>query len=1565
MKQWRNKVVSMILAIAMVFGMCTAVYASEVNELTGHWAEKTIKEWITLGLLKGDQNGRYNPDANISRAEFMAIVNRVMNYTDTSDSIRSFTDVSSGKWYYDDAAKALAAGYINGTAANTLSPEDTITREQAITIISRIKGIDPSGDTGILAEVGDSSEISEWAKNPVAVAIREGLVTGSGGRINPTANITRCEAVVLLDRVRTNTRIYYFTGTYGPESGTATANMVVIASPGINLRNVIVNGNLEIAGAAGDGEVVLNNVIVGGDMLVYGGNNYFSNIIVSGCIIGRRDDPGIARISVSGNSTVNTVLLESGAIVDTEKLVGGGIEEVVLSAGSIGSNPVRLIGQFGTVTNALNNAHIKLTNTNIKIMNLNAATVVEADEASTIATANISGNAAEGSELNIMPDTLTGDGAKFIKIISPAAISTPAPTVKPTTEPSSKPTTPPNTRPTKAPTAAPTTAPTAKPTAEPTATPTTVPTAKPTAEPTTTPTVTPTPTPTTNPTPTPSQYLLYSKTNLKGWYRFEENLTDYSGNHYHGVAYGETSPVTGSVHNAYDFDGIDDYVLVSNDYSIVGDNQSFTAAAWIKPSDLNESHWIIGNEKGWSMFMFGFREGKLELYWRYGPSATTFSLKADYPVNDAFNHVAAVYDGSSRNAYLYINGELAASDTTTKPLALKMKENLTIGRGMSGNEGQFYKGIIDEVRIYNIPLSAEEIQFMGKDSHRDTVPPSVPTNVNAVAGSSTHVNLDWSACTDNMAFSGYRVLRNGRELAFLDKPEYIDYGVSANTTYSYTICAYDSSGNESKSSEVSIKTPIANSVHPKMFFTPADIPTIRQNANTTHAEICREVIKKANGLLTADIPEYPGVASGYSKYAENPVYLAFAYSVTGDTQYLNRSKEYLLAYSSWPSWGDDSAVTERDYPMAYMTIGVALSYDWLYESLTETERNTIREALGVHLQELYEASSGPHTPEWYNWWRKSYMQNHFTQCVAAIGIGSLVLEGEDSRTDAWLSHAIEQSMRTKAIYDGIGDGSWHEGIYYQHSGQLLWVLPFYHTLEQIKGVNLYSDTYFKNYLYWTLYNYRPKSNLAVLPFGSYVPGWGGWTAAGAFTFPRSIDARYETGYGVWLTEHLAPYTVRNDWHAMAYVFEFFYVDSSLKSVSPDALPLSRTFDDAQAVIWRTGWDDNALIFGLKTGPYGGRFAYENFHNQSYPFEERDCEFNVGHNHQCAGTFYLYKGGVDLASEMPDRHGNTISETVHNVVMIDGRGQYKANYDARTFPDTVGTLELSYGTKGYDYLVTDLTNCYREINDDNVGTPGNWKVNEYKRHVLFARPGYFLMLDNLDSDTKHRYDWVCHFSENPKAATVVEGDWIRSTVSDSENTVLGIKVLSPEGFTYELGESEHPYSGDPPKTKPYIRVHPKSNVDDTQFVTVLYPTSLSSWNEKPEISLVENTGEAVLVRVIQNGDHDHLIRYGSNENVSAGEYRLTGQNLSITKDASGNLQSVFLGQGKHAADTNGQRILVESAEVVTVEVNYGDKSIELYGDDPTGLQIYAPGIQEVLWNNVSVPFTRQGDYIFIS
>jgi hypothetical protein len=276
------KTFSITVALCIVLSMCATAYASQANELKGHWAEKTLTEWVQLGLLKGDNNGNYNPDSKITRAEFMVLVNRVMRYTAKSDSIRKFADVSTNKWYYDDASKALAAGYITGTSANTLSPEDTITREQAITIISRINGIDPNGDTGILLQIADSPVIAGWAKGPVAGAIREGLVTGSNGRINPKANTTRSEAIVLLDRVRTDTRVYYFAGTYGPESGTAAAGNVVIASPRIKLRNIIVAGDLEIADAVGEGEATLENVVVRGKIVAKGG----SPKIVAGAIGG-------------------------------------------------------------------------------------------------------------------------------------------------------------------------------------------------------------------------------------------------------------------------------------------------------------------------------------------------------------------------------------------------------------------------------------------------------------------------------------------------------------------------------------------------------------------------------------------------------------------------------------------------------------------------------------------------------------------------------------------------------------------------------------------------------------------------------------------------------------------------------------------------------------------------------------------------------------------------------------------------------------------------------------------------------------------------------------------------------------------------------------------------------------------------------------------------------------------------------------------------------------------------------------------------------------------------------
>lgn len=90
----------------------------------------------------------------------------------------------------------------------------------------------------------------------------------------------------------------------------------------------------------------------------------------------------------------------------------------------------------------------------------------------------------------------------------------------------------------------------------------------------------------------------------------------------------------------------------------------------------------------------------------------------------------------------------------------------------------------------------------------DTTPPSVPTNLAATAPSQTEVNLTWTASTDDRGVAGYKVFRGGAYIGSTTSTSYGDYGLSANTSYSYQVSAYDTSNNESaKCAAVYVTTP--------------------------------------------------------------------------------------------------------------------------------------------------------------------------------------------------------------------------------------------------------------------------------------------------------------------------------------------------------------------------------------------------------------------------------------------------------------------------------------------------------------------------------------------------------------------------------------------------------------------------------------------------------------------------------------------------------------------------------------------------------------------------------------
>src|SRR5262249_45343340 len=98
-----------------------------------------------------------------------------------------------------------------------------------------------------------------------------------------------------------------------------------------------------------------------------------------------------------------------------------------------------------------------------------------------------------------------------------------------------------------------------------------------------------------------------------------------------------------------------------------------------------------------------------------------------------------------------------------------------------------------------IPLNAHNAAILVKaQAAPDTTAPSTPAGLTASAASSSQINLSWTASTDNVGVTGYRVYRGGALIATQGTAtSYQDTGLSPSTTYSYAVQAFDAAGNSS------------------------------------------------------------------------------------------------------------------------------------------------------------------------------------------------------------------------------------------------------------------------------------------------------------------------------------------------------------------------------------------------------------------------------------------------------------------------------------------------------------------------------------------------------------------------------------------------------------------------------------------------------------------------------------------------------------------------------------------------------------------------------------------------
>ncbi|PNQ85017.1 S-layer homology domain-containing protein [Paenibacillus polymyxa] len=200
-----------VLSTGLILSAFSAAAAAP-QTTSGHWAGDQVQRWSATGQL----DGAVKPDAAITRAEFIVLLNRSLGtftqelpaVTDVTyaggvkingNGSRTFTDVPASHWAYNELTSAVNAGYISGYADNKLKPNGKVTRQEAAAIIGKAIGL-TAGNAADVTKFIDSDKIGSWAKKSVAAVAEQKIINGyPDGKFQPLKPLTRAEAVAILD----------------------------------------------------------------------------------------------------------------------------------------------------------------------------------------------------------------------------------------------------------------------------------------------------------------------------------------------------------------------------------------------------------------------------------------------------------------------------------------------------------------------------------------------------------------------------------------------------------------------------------------------------------------------------------------------------------------------------------------------------------------------------------------------------------------------------------------------------------------------------------------------------------------------------------------------------------------------------------------------------------------------------------------------------------------------------------------------------------------------------------------------------------------------------------------------------------------------------------------------------------------------------------------------------------------------------------------------------------------------------------------------------------------------
>jgi hypothetical protein len=647
-------------------------------------------------------------------------------------------------------------------------------------------------------------------------------------------------------------------------------------------------------------------------------------------------------------------------------------------------------------------------------------------------------------------------------------------------------------------------------------------------------------------------------------------------------------------------------------------------------------------------------------------------------------------------------------------------------------------------------------------------------------------------------------------------------------------------------------------IHPRLFFTAQDLPKFRERAKGADRALWQETLKdiqtlKRNAPDPKDEDLYKSgldnrKAGSISQYnvAFQIAQTSFAYAIEQDEKYLEAAKKWTLAACEMPIWGYTYNKPNVDLPPAHLLYAVAFSYDVLFDKLTKTEKETIKNKLIKQARLMYEYFKYKPNKKY------TYTQNHTWIPMAGLAIAAYALMDETDEAKNWaqLSRAIFDRM----ILAFAPDGYFYESFHYWGFA-FRWTIRYFDAHLHATGENLYLPMQPK------LAQMKYFAMHSILPDGENVFDFAdigdGSLNRNNISKREELHGEYDIAYrlaGVYQdseAQTVAEYIHKNtNLRTREPMWAFINHDANLKPAPLSQIPLQVFFRDNDTVFWRSSWDKNATAFAFRCAPPEGH------HAARLASKIPDWRENTGHAHPDANSFIIWANGKYLTG---DTGYLGIKQTDdHNTILVNGRGQEKDGvYEmfkevSNQRLDKIHIAEAS-GDKNYFYARGEASSAYYS----DLG------LKKFDRHFLYVAPGYFVVWDELETDQPSEFSFLLNADREIKlsetGADLINGNAMLRVIRVApEETISKVvpQMIQARGLPGSVDK------GDTEQRGVQLQIVSREKKTKLEFIHFLQPLLTGENKPAPKI---QKTTDGLKISWA-NGDEDLINLRGATRSV---------------------------------------------------------------------------------------------------